>query len=39
MIRARRFGRAEVEIPEIGLGCYNLTADRGVDRDTALATL
>ena len=39
MIRTRRFGRADVRIPEIGLGCYNLTADRGVDRDTALATL
>ena len=39
MIRRRRFGRADVRIPEIGLGCYNLTADRGVDRDTALATL
>jgi D-threo-aldose 1-dehydrogenase len=39
MIRTRPFGRADVRIPEIGLGCYNLTADRGVDRDTALATL
>ena len=39
VIRTRRFGRADVRIPEIGLGCYNLTADRGVDRDTALATL
>ena len=39
MIRTRRFGRAGCEIPEIGLGCYNLTADRGADRDTALATL
>ena len=39
MIRTRRFGRSEIQIPEIGLGCYNLTADRGVDRDTALATL
>ncbi len=39
MIRRRRFGRSDVRIPEIGLGCYNLTADRGVDRDTALDTL
>ena len=39
VIRTRRFGRADVRIPEIGLGCYNLTADRGVDRNTALATL
>ena len=38
-ISTRPFGHAGVEVPEIGLGCYNLTSDRGTDRQTALETL
>ena len=38
-IPTRPFGHAGVEVPEIGLGCYNLTSDRGTDRQTALETL
>jgi D-threo-aldose 1-dehydrogenase len=26
-------------LPEVGMGCYRITSDMGVDRDTALATL
>lgn len=38
-IPTRPFGHSGVDVPEIGLGCYNLTSDRGVDRETALNTL
>ena len=39
MIRTRSFGYDRQPVPEIGMGCYRITADMGVDRPTALATL
>ena len=39
MIRMRPFGYDRQPVPEIGMGCYRITADMGVDRPTALATL
>ncbi len=38
-ISTRPFGATGIQVPKIGLGCYNLTSDRGVDRETALAVL
>ena len=39
MIRTRSFGYDRQPVPEIGMGCYRITTDMGVDRPTALATL
>ena len=39
MIRTRPFGYDRQPVPEIGMGCYRITTDMGVDRPTALATL
>ena len=39
MIRTRPFGYDRQPVPEIGMGCYRITTDMGIDRPTALATL
>ena len=39
VIRTRPFGHDHQPLPEIGMGCYRITSDMGVDRPTALATL
>ena len=39
MIATRPFGHDRQPVPEIGMGCYRITTDMGVDRPTALATL
>ena len=39
MVGERPFGYDKMSLPEIGMGCYRITPDMGVDRDTALATL
>ena len=39
MIGTRPFGYDRQPVPEIGMGCYRITTDMGVDRPTALATL
>lgn len=39
MIHTRPWGFDQRPIPEIGMGCYRITSDMGVDRATALATL
>lgn len=39
MIQTRLFGFDRQRVPEIGMGCYRITSDMGVDRETALTTL
>ena len=39
MIGTRPFGYDRQPVPEMGMGCYRITTNMGVDRPTALATL